>query len=363
MRYFLFLILVCGNSWALDAVITVLEAPLFEKRDLNSRVVQYKRRGDIIKVHPSLNNSDKYNNFAPSPRKQKELREKLEKSPEFNEDPLFRGLEANTHSIDDEFIPTLDRQGKEVWVLTRHVYVYFNNEKEFTQVPFRKDETDYRLDEPLPENYPLKTSTGYRGLFTMGITQPYYESYPYLASVRTKGYSSPVDLNLAFMRKVPTDTQDRFFFGINFNLKFFENNYTLADGKKASEEGIKFGLGPYITYDAFKGKKDRVNLFGVVNVYLFNQLTIDMKDQDQVDQRKYRAYSFAPRLGVQYHRKKIINDLDFVLGTSIEAEPSSTFRSTEAASQVGWWRKGGNDSFSPSTTFSLAGFIGLQQAY
>lgn len=360
------IILICcfsiSQAFALDAVITVLETPMLKSKSYDAPVVQYLRKGDVIKVHPALDNNTDYDHLAPSPEKLAELKKKLKASPEWNQDPLFKGEETQV-SIDDEFIPTLDRQGNTVYVIRDHLYVYFTKPKEMDQVVLRKDPTDYRLEEPLPKKYPLYSPRGYRGQFIFGITQPYFESYPYLSDVKTKGYMSPIDVNITLLRNRPDDKYDRFYFGGTFNARTFTNSYTLFNGVDAEETGLKFGIGPFISYDAFKGEKNRISLYGNINVYLFNQLNVSQSMGSVEEQRNYRTISFAPKIGVQYHRKQILEDVDFVLGTSMEMEPATTFRSTSAANQEGWWRSGGSDKFKTRTTFTLAGYIGFQSAY
>jgi hypothetical protein len=355
-------ILSISNAVALDAVVTVLETPLLKSKSYDAPVVQYLRKGDVIKIHPSINNITKYDHLAPSPEKYAKLKKALDESPEWNQDPLFKG-KSTTASIEDEFIPTLDRQGNTVYVIREHLYVYFTNPKEINQTVLTKDPTDYRLEEPLPKKYPLYSQTGIRGQMTLGLTQPYFESYPYPSNVRTKGYTSPVDLNLTFLRRTPDDKFDRFYFGGTFNLRGFSNTYILNSGINAKEQGIKLGLGPYISYDAYKGLVNRINVYGSINVNLFDQLNITQQLNGITEQRNYRAISIAPRIGVQYHRKQILEDLDFVLGTALEVQPATTFRSSSAANQETWWVTRGNDKFKTRTTFTLGGYIGFQSAY
>ncbi len=362
MKLIIALLIFSVKAFALEAVVTVLETPLLKDKSYEAPVVQYLRKGDVIKIHPSLNNDTQFDHLAPSPQKLAELQKEAENSPEWLEDPLFRGKPTEVH-IQDEFIPTLDRQGHTVYVIRDHLYIYFNNEKEIGQSTLKKDPTDYRLEEPLPNKYPLYEKHGYRGQFLVGMTQPYYESYPYLSDVKTKGYMSPMDFNITLLRQTPDDNYDRYYFGFNLNFRTFSNSFTLTNGVMAKENGIKLGIGPYITYDAFKGTQNRINLYGGINVYPFNQLTISQEMGSVKDERSYRSLTFFPRIGVQYHRKQVLESIDFVLGTSMEMEPATTFRSTSAANQQGWWVDRGSDKFKTRTTFTLAGYLGFQAAY
>ena len=363
MKYILMIsIFYATNALALDAVVTVLETPMLKSPSYDAPVVQYLRKGNVIKVHPSLNNNTDFDDLAPDPDKAAALQKELEESPEWKQDPLFDG-QPTVNSIDDEFIPTLDRQGHLVYVIKKHLYFYFNDRKEFQQKALTKDPTDYRLEEPLPKKYPLYSPTGYRGQVTLGFTQPYYESYPYLSAVKNKGYTSPVEVNLTFLRQAPDDKHDRFYLGGTFSIKAFTNSYTLINGVEAKEQGIRLGIGPAFFYDAYKGPLNRLSLYGSINVNFFNQLNISQSKDGIQEQRNYRTLNFSPRLGFQYHRKQVLEDVDFVLGTAFEAEPATTFQSNSAANKGDWWLSRGGDKFKTRASFSLAGYIGFQAAY
>lgn len=351
------------NTYALEAVVTVLETPMFKYRSYEAPVVQYLRKGDIIKVHPSLANDPSLNIHSPSPKKLAELKKELKESPEYNQDPLFRGEDENTSYLEDEFIPTLDRQGNEVYVLSAHIYVYFNDSREFNQTITKKDPTDYRLEEPLPKNYPLENPTGYRGQFIIGVAQPNYESYPYQDSFKRKGYNSPIDLNLTLMRKAPGNYNDRLFLGGTLNLRSYKNTFTFHDKRYSEEAGIKFGLGPTISYDAFKGEKNRINLSLTVMVNLIDQLKVTQSSNLTTESRTYKAFSLAPRINLQYHRKEVLPEIDFVLGTSMEAATPASFRAQDGAGEASWWQHLGNDKFTTATQFSLSGYLGIQSSY
>lgn len=363
MKLLILMMILSSNVFALEAVVTVLETPLFKDKSYDAPVVQYLRKGDVIKIHPSVANERRMDEYAPSPEKLKILREKMKASPEYIEDPLFSGEEKNTFYVEDEFIPTLDRQGHRAWVLSEHIYVYFGDSREFDQRMVDKDPTDYRLEEPLPRNYPLKTVTGYRGQFLLGITQPYFESYPYRQNIKRKGYNSPVELNVSFFRQAPGNYHDRLFIGGTLSFKTFSNSYTFADRRFSEERGIKLGLGPTISYDAFKGNKNRINLSGTILLNLIDRFQIKQRLDDTVDQRVYTGYSLAPKINLQYHRKQIFPDIDFVLGTSMEIGFASSYRAQDGGSQRGWWNNLGDDKFTSDTLFTLGGYLGIQSAY
>src|SRR5690606_32863434 len=112
-----------------------------------------------------------------------------------------------------------------------------------------------------------------------------------------------------------------------------ENTFTFHDKRFSEEEGIKLGLGPTISYDAFKGEKNRLNLSLTIMVNFFDQLKVTQASNLETESRTYRAFSLAPRVHLQYHRKEIFPEIDFVLGTSMEVATPATFRAQEGAGQ------------------------------
>lgn len=365
-------ILFSFEVYALEAVVTVLETPLFQYKSHDAPVVQYLRKGDVIKIHPSVANDRDMDKYAPDREKLELLRYRLMDSPEYNQDPIFKGKNQDPAYIEDEFIPTLDRQGNTVYVLSSHIYVYFNDRRELEQRVQKHDPTDYRLEEPLPKTYPLKSPEGLRGQFIAGFTQPNYESYDYPDSIEKKGYSSPVDLQLTFLKRAPGEYQDRLYIGGTLGFRYSTNNFTFnenlveeetSDSRTSEEKSLKLGIGPTISYDAFKGEKNRINLSATILVNLIDRFYVTQSLDETVDKREYIAYSVAPRISVQYHRKGILDDLDFILGTALEMGAATNYQAKNAAKVPQWWQNSGDDKFTTRTTFTLGGYVGLQSAY
>lgn len=363
-KYLCCFLLFVSDVFALEAVITVLEAPLFREKNLESQVVQYFRKGDIIKLHPSLNNNRDIDQYAPVPKKLEELRKRMKEDPSYDDDPLFKGEEQSTYYPEDQFIPIIDRTGRLAYVLSEHIYIYFNDKRELDTQISNIDRTDYRLEEPLPKKYPLKTLTGYRGQFILGMTQPSYESYPYRDDIKTKSYSSPIDLSMTFSKLAPGNYQERLFLGISLNFRYHDNSYSFYDGRTSEEESYKLGLGPNLNYDVFKDGKHRINLSTTIIVHLIDRFYIKQASATEAEERFYKSLiSFSPRVGLQYHRINAIDELDLVLGTSMEIGSSTTYQAQNSASNNSWWGDLGEDKFTKRTSFNLSGYFGIQSSY
>lgn len=330
------------NVFALEAVVTVLETPMLQEKSLDAKVVQYLRKGDVIKIHPSVGNDPRFDEYAP-----------------------LEGYDApeGTSFRTDPFIPTLDRQGNTVYVISDHLHVYYGDSREFSEPKLSKDPTDYRLEEPLPKNYPLPVRSGYRGLFYLGVSQPNYESYDYQDSVRMKGYQSPLNIGITLLRFAPGDHDDRLFIGGSLFVKSFKNTYYFGDQRISREESLTLGIGPTISYDGYKGEKDRLNLNLSLLCNIFDQMEIKQKLSGVEENRLYSGYSFASNVSLQYHRKNIFDEIDFVLGTGVEITLPSTLNAKNGGGTSAWWNNLGNDSIKRRTSYSLTAFMGLQSSY
>lgn len=339
MFIFAFLALFSTSSFALEAVISVLEAPLFRKKDINSQVIQYKRKGDIIKIHPVLNDDFRYDHLRD---KKTFLKEKFA----YNE---------------DEFIPTYDRFGNLSYVLRDHIFIYFEDEREHAQIPLKKDPTDYRLQEPLPETYPLYQKTGYRGQFFFAVSEAYKESYPYAQDAKGKGYSLPMSATLNLMRRAKHDVQDRLYFGLSLSFTHHETSFVLTNNNQVSERANKFGLGPIISYDAYKSNSARISIMTGVLVNLFHQFDITQTDRsNNSESRAYRGYSFTPKLSAHYSLSDVLPKVDFVLGTEISADLAGNLKVDRGSRYETWWQNPGTDSFRPKTNINSSIYLGLQ---
>jgi len=358
----LFLFFFSINIFALEAVIIVLEAPLFKEKNIGSTIVQYYRRGDVIKIHPAVGKTKKYDHLNPGNEKFQSIKKELAQNNE-SKDPLFNGTDSEELSPIDEFIPTIDRQGKVAYILSDHIQIYFDDEREFALDFVSKDRTDYRLHEPLPEKYPLFTKTGYRGNILFGVSQPYNESYPYPENITTKGYNSPVEIFSSFLNQIPSDVTDRFYFGATFRFRMFENTFDFEDERNAIERYYQLGFGPIISFDAFKGKRNRLNLSYNILFNPLNSLKVTQKKSNIDDSKSFNGMGFSTRFGVYYHRKSITENLDFIAGTSLDFEPSMTYKTTDISSEQSWWKDLKGEKFSTRSYIGLTVSIGLQAAY
>lgn len=309
VRVFIVL-LISFNLFAYKAVITVLEAPLFRQKDMNSHVIQYARKGDEIYIHKTDNS--------------------------------------------EEFFKTLTRTGDEAYILKDHVYVYYESSRELDQFPTEHDDTDYRIPEPLPEKYPIRQLTGFRGQFFINFGSFNNESYNYDESVLDSSNDSYFSMHFLWSKEAELDLSKRFFFGAFFTVYNSTTTYLLANNK-STENNVKIGAGPYLSYDVWKNNKHMLTLFSSIQVYLFDRLTIEYANESNY---KYSAISLGIFNGLNYAYRDFIGDFDFISGVSANISPPKTYDNDESPLSGSL-----NSSFKTRFNGQIGLFLGIQSDY
>ena len=311
MKYLLIL-LISFSALPFKAVITALEAPLFKEQDSGGYVIQYFRKGDEIIIH----RDDRFG----------------------------------------DFYKTLTTTGDEAYILKEHVYVYYKDSRELDYLGPEFDNTDYRIPEPLPEKYPIKQPTGYRGQFYLSFGSFNSENYTYPEKVLDSSNDSFYSLNFLYAKGAKFDESKRFFFGALFNLYKSSSTFLFQDSK-TTEENFKFGLGPYLSYDAWKNRKYMITLFSSLQVYLYDKLNI--KRSAATDSEvEYSTISLNLKTGIYFSVQNVLADFDFISGLGANFNPPNEYES----------KSGGNDtyfqnSFKSRFNTQISIFLGIQSNY
>ena len=212
---------ICSIALSKEAQVIVLEAPLFAVPNKNSKVIQYARKGDIIYIHPSELARDKYEGLLDTSYEQ--MLEHDKKYTKEYKDKLFPEGESYIPNPNSQFYKTIGKSGVDAYILKKHVFLLYKDLRELNQKFVTKDETDYRIDEPLPKGYPLAQESGYRGQFLVGMGTPATSNYPYSEAIRDTGFDYNKELIFVWSKQVKWDLKRRFFFGGVFYL---HNAYT-----------------------------------------------------------------------------------------------------------------------------------------
>ncbi|MBL7665837.1 MAG: hypothetical protein JNM93_11945 [Bacteriovoracaceae bacterium] len=361
MKIFFCLIILSFNAIALEGAITVLEAPLFHEPSVNAHVIQHLRKGDVIYLHPSIASQTEYEHLAPSADEEIQYFDaSTDAYAKKYKDPFIEN-ELYEFAPESEFYKTTDKKGRDAYVLKKHVYVYYNDEREYGEKTISPDPTDYRIEEPIPDNYPFKIEKkNYRSFLTFGFGNQTKNSYPYNENVTNEGTKVKKEINFLWSKRASFDVDNRTYWGTFATLTMFENQYTLQT-RFAREQWLKLGIGPGMTYDLWRYKNRAITTLAAFQMNILNLNSISQTDGlGDSEKRLYRKISFTPKVATYYRMDKAIGVLDFIGGLSVQLESPYEMTSTRQAENPTWWQSGATDNYSVGASIDFSLFFGIQ---
>ncbi len=349
MRQFIgiFLFILTVETYAAKAVVIVLEAPLLRYETLNSKVLQTIRKGEEVYIHNKDIDTSPY-------------------SVEYNVDDDGNPMATADITEKEGFYKTLTRDGKDAFIPKKYVKLLYNDSRELIagRKSYKHDPTDYRLEEPLPKNYPLYITDHKRALILAGIGPGTQTGYSYPDKIKAEQISSRYGANIIYTGSVNFDTSNRFYFGTMFHVFNQQSDYLTESDCLATESHSEFGLGPYISYDISRGKRYRLTLAGGITLNYHRYLIEQKEDTGGFEQRIFKGFSFASSISTNYTYKSFIpgTELDLVLG--IEAQinlPYSLTSNTEISNEDYWSADNDDVRFSLNGQYAL--YLGIQSNY
>jgi len=346
------------SSFSKEGVITVLEAPVFSSPNLKSKIIQYHRKGDTVYIHPAEFTKDIYQDlFEEDPETIKKYETKYHN--EFT-DKLFDVGETYFPNPRSKFVKTLTRSSKDAYILKEHIFLLYEDARELSQKVVKVDPTDYRIDEPLPKNYPIRSETGYRGQGYIGLGTPMGQSYPYAEKINDTGYDFNKEFTFVFSRQVKFDETRRFFFGGMLNFLHSFSTY-LTNNIEAKETELRLGIGPYLSYDIWKTDSLIINISSSLLLNIFNLKSINQELSliDFSENKDYESTYFSPKIGSTLVIRDFLSEYDFISGVNITLNLPHTYTATDNSGTSSYWQ----DSFSVGYFAEQTYFIGLQTDY
>lgn len=350
---FLFIPLISFSVWAAEGVIVVNEAPMFRTPNQDTPVIQYAKRGERIYIHPVVTTDRERYSYRPS----KAAIERQKKS----DDPFLKVKpEVENYHDSYPYILTKDNQGRDAWILRDHVYVWYEDSREFSQVTPDPDPTDYRLLEPLPSSYPFNRSETLRANMRFSLGTPLTQNYPYNEKIQADAYGYQLEFNATMTRRVRRDKSNRLYAGGLVSFRTVNSDLTL-ETRRSREQWNKLGLGGVLTYDSYRTESHRLTLSWAAIVNPFHQVSVSQTDTLGVTEiRNFMAWNFSSRLAAEWQWLKVTETLDLTLGLWSELESPLNFASQTATNRPEWWR---GNQFNSGLSFTMAGFLGLQSSY
>jgi len=248
-----------------------------------------------------------------------------------------------------------------------YVKLITNDRREFSQniSPFDPDPNDYRLEEPLPEKYPLVKKEKYRAVISASAGPDLRSNYNYNEVLEKEDFSNRYGFNLSYGRKADWDKKDRFYFGGIFHGWTSLAKFELFDGRRAKEIKSQLGIGPFVSYDVWRSTDSTVSVLGSVSLN-YTRNTVEQVDFNGFEeQRLFSSVALSPRVASFYQLKTAIPNLDFVAGMDIQFYLPQNLRSSTESTLSGFWNEQGSEQDTVYIPFTAhwSAFIGIQSRY
>lgn len=340
-------------------MITALEAPLFAAPDKKSDIIQHVRKGEEIYVHPAEFQRDRYRGvISESPEKVSAYGEIY--AEKFS-DPLFDQKDVYRPEPDSLFYKTMAASGRDAYILKEHIFLLYHDLRELDQEVPAADTTDYRIEEPLPEGFPIIRPSGRRGYASLGLGIPSEAPYSHTSEIEDSGFDFLKEFNFAWSGNKEGITR-RFFFGGMASLSLHETEYKLK-GRTSAERNFKLSAGPYASYDIWRAESFILNVFGSAQFVFLDMLDVEQSatdGSDRRDSRSFTSYHLSPRAGLNIQKPKFFYALDFIAGAGVNMQFAHQYNTSDPADEETWWE---GDKFDRPLNMQITYFLGLQSSY
>ncbi len=291
----------------LEGEVVVLEAPAFRIQNSKAKVIQYFRKGEKVKLHPIHDISNPWSRnyvFFTNVQGSNEL------------------VDLERFLIDQEkriaFYKTIDRNGKPAYILKDHVKPIYNDIREYQRLVrnYLPDQTDYRIEEPLPSGYPLIQESGYRSSFIYGVGLPSNYDYSYTAPPTAAKDDISHNFLIGVWKQGDPQLDSRLYYGMEFFSSYFRKDTSFANEANGKESNQLMGIGPALNYDVFRRDDYRLSFQGSLIFNFTDNLRIRVQDQFQY----FKNYSLTPVFKFFYQRINVIENFDFMMGPVVRVQ-------------------------------------------
>ncbi len=337
--------LLSSKAFAGKGIVIVLQAPLLSEGSFSSYPVSHIRKGEEIFIHDKHFTSKRSKN-------EKEDNESLQHNKEI--------------SNQDGFFQTIDSNGGPAYVEKKYIKLIYNDERELQSSinPFLHDPTDYRLEEPLPKNYPLKNDQFYSAGAYMAFGPNRKINYNYPTQLSKETFSSRVGIEMFYSRKVSYDIYDRFHFGGMGHIYTYEGVFELSDQSKVTETGGEIGMGPFLSYTFYRSSNWKIIMTGGLTLNYMRHLVSQSKDTDIKEERFFTGLSLTPKIKAYAVRKHFLPTIDFMAGFDLTTNlPIGLSSQTEIQIPEFWQSRSSQDKVAIPFSGIWSFILGINASY
>lgn len=346
---FILTLLFSTTVFAGRGVIITHEAPLLPEESFDTRPVQHVRQGDVIFIHDfHFGTADYEVTFSGYTDEESEQYNKVSDGP----DKIG-------------FFRTMDRTGAVAFIEKKYVKLIYKDEREKQSSvdPWKNDPTDYRLEEPLPEGYPLYDVGGLKASAALAFGPSRKINYPYFSNITRESFTGRMGGEFTFARRVSFDKYDRFYFGGMGQVYTSISKFTLENGNTAEELYSELGAGPMLSYFIYRGENWGITYQGGITINWQRVLVNQVKANGDSEQRIFSAFNLTPKMQLLVTRSNLIPSFDVMFGTNFQFNLDTALTAGKTPELDDIWREGSDDSyiFPTGGVFSL--FVGIHSTY
>lgn len=312
-----------GQTFAYDGIVIVLEAPLLREPLLDSTVLQVIRKGQRVYVPREIGDTQ----------------------------PL------------PEFIATFDRAGNRAYVPSRYIKVVTAKAAYEAQEPITlagHDPTDYRIEEPISASYPFEDRNFMRASISLLVGNNANTLYSYNSAFNEQSYGAEIGARVSVTKKIVYDKFDRFYFGFIGFVTTAKNTIDFKNMNEAQENRTVFRAGPWITYDAFKNEKYRLNI-GTGFTFNYHHSSLQMSSGVDEEKRIFSGFSISPMTSTAFQISNIIPNMDFISGVDLSLYLPYTLKNSNEPQYPGLW--GETSQINNRLQAQASFFLGVQFKY
>lgn len=345
------LLFTCHHLFAMPAVVISLEAPIFIKKDLNSTIIQRVRRGTVLYIHnkefgtaPNERDFSTQNYFIEG----EELLDLYENPERHNDKEKY-----SRYMYPEVFYKTLNKNGVEGYIQGKHIKIIYRDTRELTDnIPYPKhDVTDYRLQEPIPDEFPFLKSDRYRMLTSFGVAPSSPTNYVYNQPLNSEESSRRSNGSFSYMKNISLDKTQRLFFGGTLLWSSETKEFQLSNAIAEELKGV-LSLGPIMTYDFYRKESYFLTLFGSL-LLNYDRTFVKVKTSLGTEQRLFSGFYPMARAGLMCNFDRLtIPNFSLFFGTSVNLNMAYSLNADSPVIPKNW-----NLTVSDSVTYPFGGYL------
>jgi len=266
------------SSFALQAVVKVLEAPIQHKKSSDSIILQEVRKGSLVFI--------------------------------------------NENSIENQYYyKTVTRDGADGYIHKDYVKLIYKDVNELDDnIAVLEDPTDYIIDEPIPSSYPFSPRRTNKAYINFNYGQGVSSTYKYSKSREREQINNAAAMELKYLRRAEFDLENRFYYGFHLGGRTGRNEFQLTQNVFATENHVTLSAGPVVNYTFYRAVNFEIDTSFQFS-FNYNRSFVKQEDitNDLREERTFTGLSLSGTLATLFTHKEIFKNrnLDFIHGPAI----------------------------------------------